>query len=406
MVDFASSTSLCLGNQYCLQWFELLMSSSSARETVSTTFGLVSVLIWLFADIPQLITNFTQKSTDGLSAAFLMMWIIGDLFNLFGCLLEPATIPTQVFTAVLYITLTASLCSQTIYYGYIYPRLKYYRQIKINTPTNDEQSKSEMEKATDVDQCNEFDHFKTDIGLSSPIPVPVVTHKNSDRRPLYYQSARYLSKSHTPIGSILCRRLESSFYTVNPIEEHLLSSTIITQSAPVLKIKTTLCLVSTITFLGIFNLLQSPDTTIHPMGSKPRQEFVLHVGRKLFQDSGYQLSEHGSAGHHSIGNLLGWAMAVLYMSARLPQICLNIRRGNCEGINPMMFLFAVTGNVTYIASILVRSLEWSRICPNLPWLIEPGGCVLLDLFILMQYVYFQYRNFKGQETKHKHQYVA
>nr|KYP34728.1 Vacuolar integral membrane protein YDR352W family [Cajanus cajan] len=275
MVDFASSTSLCLGNQYCLQWFELLMSSSSARETVSTTFGLVSVLIWLFADIPQLITNFTQKSTDGLSAAFLMMWIIGDLFNLFGCLLEPAT---------LYITLTASLCSQTIYYGYIYPRLKYYRQIKLITSS--------------------------------------------------------------------------------------------------------LVQVSTITFLGIFNLLQSPDTTIHPMGSKPRQEFVLHVGRKLFQDSGYQLSEHGSAGHHSIGNLLGWAMAVLYMSARLPQICLNVSYNSLKfGINPMMFLFAVTGNVTYIASILVRSLEWSRICPNLPWLIEPGGCVLLDLFVSFFYMY-------------------
>ncbi|KAL2335159.1 hypothetical protein Fmac_016372 [Flemingia macrophylla] len=90
----------------------------------------------------------------------------------------------------LYIILTASLCAQTIYYGRIYPRLECYRQTElgqINTPTNAEQRKIEMEKENDVDQNNEFDHFKTDTDLSSPIPVPVPTHKNSDERPLYYQ---------------------------------------------------------------------------------------------------------------------------------------------------------------------------------------------------------------------------
>ncbi|RDY00741.1 Ypq1, partial [Mucuna pruriens] len=191
-------------------------------------------------------------------------------------------------------------------------------------------------------------------------------------------SARYLSKCHTPVDTNLGQRLESCAH--NPIEEPLLGSTILTQSSPVLKTKTTLCLVSTLTFLGVFNLLQSLDTTIHSMGSKPRQEFVIYVGRKLLQDSGNQLLEHGVAGHSSIGTLLGWAMAVMYMGGRLPQICLN-------GINPLMFLFAVTGNVTYVASILVRSLDWSRIGPNLPWLIEPGGCALLDIFVSIFYIH-------------------
>lgn len=32
-------------------------------------------------------------------------------------------------------------------------------------------------------------------------------------------------------------------------------------------------------------------------------------------------------------------------------------------------------------SILVSSLDWSRVKPNLPWLVDAGGCVLLDAFV-------------------------
>ncbi|KAJ1393232.1 PQ-loop repeat, partial [Sesbania bispinosa] len=85
----ASSTSLCLGNQHCLLWDKKLMSS--VTETASVTLGVISVIVWTVAEIPQIITNYREKSTEGLSVAFLMTWIIGDLFNLFGCLLEPAT---------------------------------------------------------------------------------------------------------------------------------------------------------------------------------------------------------------------------------------------------------------------------------------------------------------------------
>ncbi|XP_027359316.1 probable vacuolar amino acid transporter YPQ1 [Abrus precatorius] len=394
MDDFANSTSLCLGSQQCMQWAKM---SSDVKDRVSTTLGIISVIVWVVAEIPQLITNYKEKSSEGLSVTFLLTWIIGDLFNLFGCLLEPATLLTQLYTAVLYTIITLSLCLQAIYYGHIYPKLKCNRQLKIDTPTNAEQGKSGMERANDANQSIEFDRLeRPGVGLSSPIPLPAHAQKTFVERQLYYQSARYLSKTGTPSTSILGQR--STPLIVNPIQEPLLGSAILAQSAPVLKTKTTLCLVSTLTFLGAFNLLQSPDARSHSMSSKPRQEFVIYVGRKLLQVSGNHLSEHDVVGESSVGTLLGWAMALIYMGGRLPQICLNIRRGNCKGINPLMFLFALIGNVTYVASILVRSLEWSKIAPNLPWLIEPGGCALLDLFILMQYIYFKHRASQGQES--------
>lgn len=42
----------------------------------------------------------------------------------------------------------------------------------------------------------------------------------------------------------------------------------------------------------------------------------------------------------------------------------------------------------FLCSILVSSLDWSRISPNLPWLVDAGGCVLLDSFVSLSDVLF------------------
>ncbi|XP_045793617.1 lysosomal amino acid transporter 1-like isoform X2 [Trifolium pratense] len=151
----------CQSNQHCLELARKNMSSG--KETASFALGLVSVVIWVVAEIPQIITNYRAKSTDGLSATFLITWIIGDLFNVFGCMLEPTTLPTQFYMAVLYTIITVSLGSQSIYYGYIYPQSQYKRQLKVETPTK----AGQVEKVSDAEQSHEFD-----AELSSPIPFP------------------------------------------------------------------------------------------------------------------------------------------------------------------------------------------------------------------------------------------
>ncbi|QCD92360.1 hypothetical protein DEO72_LG5g422 [Vigna unguiculata] len=87
--------------------------------------------------------------------------------------------------------------------------------------------------------------------------------------------------------------------------------------------KSTLCLVSTLTFLGAINLLQPLSKNINHMDSNPRQQFVIHVGRKLFQVGDEQLLNTDVSGSSSIGTFLGWAMTFVYFGGRLPQICLN-----------------------------------------------------------------------------------
>ncbi|XP_039065531.1 probable vacuolar amino acid transporter YPQ1 [Hibiscus syriacus] len=386
----------------CWEWAKAYLDDCicSRRDQVSFGLGLVSVLSWGVAEIPQIITNYKEKSVEGLSLSFLITWIIGDLFNLFGCILEPATLPTQYYMAVLYTMTTLILAAQTVYYGHIYPEV---------CNKDSKEYRSEGEKK--IEKNNSYFRVKpvTDPDkLSSPIPLP----KNSTGGELFYRSARSLSSSHTPTaGSLLAQRMTPPFHSGNLVQEPLLGAYVATQSTSqnresisTSSSKSLLCLVSALMFIGLFNLKLSADSKFLIGNEKINQGFVIQIGRKLLQANTVSIGESCSEGGSRVGTFLGWAMAFIYMGGRVPQIYLNIRRGNVEGLSPFMFIFALVGNSTYVASILVRSMDWSRIQPNLPWLVDAGGCVLLDTFIVIQFIYFYKQTSEDAEVKHEKQW--
>ncbi|OMO72924.1 Glutamyl/glutaminyl-tRNA synthetase, class Ib [Corchorus capsularis] len=328
---------------------------------ISSKTKVICVISWGVAEIPQIVTNYKEKSIEGLSLGFLITWIIGDLFNLFGCMLESTTLYTMT---------TSILTAQTVYYSHIYPRLKCRRLCQRGSTEHQPEAVEKAGKHIKnfgVKQVIDADR------LSSPIPLP----RKSSGRELYYMSARSLSRSHTPTtGSFLAQRM-SPPHNGNSVEEPLLSAPISTQSASPTSTKSLLCLVSVLMFIGTLNFQLSAWNNLQ---MKHEKGFVIQLGRKLLQV--FQSAvKSGSGGGSGVGTFLGWAMAAIYMGGRLPQICLN-------GLNPFMFIFALVGNSTYVASILVNSVDWSIIKPNLPWLVDAGGCVLLDTFILIQFIYF------------------
>ncbi|KAL8493495.1 hypothetical protein ACS0TY_024636 [Phlomoides rotata] len=394
-----SESVMCPVDQLCLQWAERYFGyciCNTGSGWFSSVLGLISVISWCVAEIPQIITNCKKKSAEGLSIVFLVTWILGDFFNVFGCILEPATLPTQYYVAVLYAITTSVLAVQALYYGQIYPRLKSNKRRQQAVQAGAVDSKefnydADIEKVSIIEGC---------VGApSSPIPVASRSPKNSEE--LYFMSARYLSVSHMPTaGSLFASRSRRTGNAENWFNEPLLSEFRPSKSAPPTKIKTTLCVVSLMTFLlGSHNHLLAGRFENSTAYMSPRGGIVLPVGRQLLdakptRDSA-QLTLADSSG---IGTLLGWGMTAIYLGGRFPQIYLNIRRGHTEGLNPWMFVFAVVGNATYVASILVNSLEWSKLRPNLPWLVDSGGCVLLDVFILMQFILYRYRSRSGVET--------
>ncbi|KAI5656009.1 hypothetical protein M9H77_24802 [Catharanthus roseus] len=292
------------------------------KDEISFGFGIASLICWGIAEIPQIITNLKNKSADGVSLAFISTWILGDVFNLMGCILEPATIPTQFYTALvfkalnltnfipsvdfcgkLYTTTTIVLALQCLYYGHFLPRWKCPKVTSDNYKVAEDGSLSTTQG-------------------NSPIEVP-------PRRDFHFMSVRSLAGSDNSVQSSYIKQQAKS-------------------GPPALYLHTD---------------SSSEDENVQPPRPIPRS-----VGGSY--GTFVAASAYLPLGSEAASNLmLGWLMAAIYMGGRFPQIFLNVQ-------------------YIIIYSILVRSTEWEKIKANMPWLLDAVVCVGLDLFIILQYVYY------------------
>ncbi|KAI0662085.1 PQ-loop-domain-containing protein [Cubamyces menziesii] len=87
--------------------------------------------------------------------------------------------------------------------------------------------------------------------------------------------------------------------------------------------------------------------------------------------------------------LLGWISAALFLGARIPQIVVKNLSTRCEGLSPFLFVYAISGNTTYVLSILAASLNIKHLAANAPWIAGTALTVFLDLFVLYQFFCFR-----------------
>lgn len=80
----------CPSSRHCAEWARTYLKYClcSQKDSAALALGLISVLSWGVAEVPQIITNYRQKSTEGLSIAFLMTWIVGYAASHVFCLLD------------------------------------------------------------------------------------------------------------------------------------------------------------------------------------------------------------------------------------------------------------------------------------------------------------------------------
>ncbi|XP_072990082.1 vacuolar lysine transporter YPQ1 [Typha latifolia] len=335
---------------------------------ISFALGLVGLFSWGVAEIPQIITNFHTKSGHGVSLGLLLTWILGDIFNLVGCVLEPATLPTQLYTAVLYTATTVVLVLQTFYYDYLLEWTKS-RCFDAKQEFQADEEKQLLEPKRD-DRSN---------------PISATTSRRaSPRIDAYYTSARSLARSgsYTPSHGSPYLGSGRSGPSSHPLRYHEDDGSSSDEEVPRdqhQKHETTKTITRSVAY----------GTLISALANLPFQSHALmemHIGFM-----GQKFGEETGDGN-TYGLLLGWIMAAIYMGGRLPQIYLNIKRGSVEGLNPLMFMFALIANATYVGSILVRSVEWERLKANAPWLLDAIVCVLLDLLIMLQFAYYKHIN--------------
>ncbi|KAJ9548046.1 LOW QUALITY PROTEIN: hypothetical protein OSB04_020589 [Centaurea solstitialis] len=385
---FKRDLPMCPTHQPCSQWARNYMKHClcSRKDWISLILGICSQLGCCRGTTDH--HEFKEKSSEGLALGFLLTWILGDILNVLGCSLEPATLPTQYYTAILYLVTTLALTSQSLYYGHFHHRGTSKRQ------------GHEIESADKKRECGHDGSKKQrpngDIQDESTVPMlskfspnlPILDNNAPER--VYYTSARSLSRSPTPPMDLFSsQRTTTPIRDQESVQEPLLHGHSSRPPIPASETKTMLCVVFTATiFLCTYNLKLERDSYLHSNSVKQHEGIVMQVGRKLLQVPGNFLEGQKGTESNGIGTFLGWGMAAIYVGGRLPQIYLNIKRGNAQGLNPLMFMFALLGNSTYVASILVSSLEWSKIKPNLPWLVESSGCMMLDTFVSLKIKFF------------------
>uniref|UniRef100_A0A6M2EBT7 Uncharacterized protein n=1 Tax=Populus davidiana TaxID=266767 RepID=A0A6M2EBT7_9ROSI len=257
-----------------------------------------------------------------------------------------------MFNLQLYTTSTVVLVLQGLYYDHVY-RWCRCRKTKDNQQVDDDQ-----------------DPLKPKSADRSGISIPKASPRATPRRDFYYMSARSLAGSDTPPFRSYLRAAKSGPSAVGLDNE---SSSDDEAAAPV-SVSNTVSQPRPIPRSAGYGTFLATSLNL-PLQSKAlTQAYIGYTGRRL-------LHEGGGMDHSAFGQWLGWLMAAIYMGGRIPQIWLNIKRGSVEGLNPLMFVFALVANLTYVLSIVVRTTEWDSIKPNMPWLLDAAVCVALDFFV-------------------------
>eukprot|EP00762_Andalucia_godoyi_P000439 ANDGO_03106.mRNA.1 Lysosomal amino acid transporter 1 len=88
-------------------------------QRASLFLGFLSIVCWIFAQLPQVYQNYKSKRADGISGLFLLQWLIGDSCNLIGAFLTHQ-LPTQQYTAIYFVSMDFVLGGQWLWYTVIH----------------------------------------------------------------------------------------------------------------------------------------------------------------------------------------------------------------------------------------------------------------------------------------------
>lgn len=98
------------------------MLSCSQLSAISGAFSTVSLCSWICAQLPQIYTNYKNKSAEGISPSFLLLWFMGDFLSFASCLFNDVVLKFQIYLSVFFLCNDIMLCYQYYYYNSVYPR--------------------------------------------------------------------------------------------------------------------------------------------------------------------------------------------------------------------------------------------------------------------------------------------
>ncbi|KAF2657119.1 PQ-loop-domain-containing protein [Lophiostoma macrostomum CBS 122681] len=356
-------------------------------DAISQICGSVSIACWIVVFSPQIIENWRRSSADGLSVVFIVIWLLGDFFNIFGAVLQ-GVLPTMIILAVYYTFADIVLLLQCFWYK------GFTLSDKVDKPDDGDEESDEhvpneraplLSESSRPHSNGNFTNGFTN-GHSAPPRISDIDRRHSNQSQASFRE-RFLSIDGTRL-SPATPMLADSTYADQPSRSQ-------SQTRPQRSRPQTQSTLQTVLFnLGIIVLVCASGvfgwwlSAIRAPPSPPPED-----------------QEPESLQFNTWGQIFGYICALLYLGSRLPQLLLNYRRKSTEGISMLFFLFACIGNLTYVLSILAykpicrhpghcregeaAGLYGRYIAVNFSWLLGSFGTLVLDACVFVQY--FLYR---------------
>ncbi|KAK4949800.1 hypothetical protein LTR10_011642 [Elasticomyces elasticus] len=296
----------------------------TTREALSGIFGSVSLACWIFLLVPQLIENYRNHSAEAISLSFIFVWFIGDICNLAGALWA-GLVPVVIAIGVYFCIADGVLIGQCLYYSIVNKRREGKALLARQSSTAEDTEEEPLLRRT----------------RTNSITIP----GSGDRRRSSASGRRRMSAAAH--DDHLAKILEESDAS-----------------------GTRLWFKNAMSVLAIFIIGAAGWALAYESGAwKPSPTSTDTEEEKM------------AAG----AQILGYASAVAYLGARIPQIIKNAREKSCEGLSLLFFILSLMGNLTYGAGILFHSTEHDYVMKNLPWLIGSLGTMVEDVVIFAQF---------------------
>uniref|UniRef100_A0A383VET2 Uncharacterized protein n=1 Tax=Tetradesmus obliquus TaxID=3088 RepID=A0A383VET2_TETOB len=402
----------------CWQWAKVFGETGlcDSRDKAGFIIGLFSILCWGLAEVPQLVANAAEGSSEGISEGLLWLWVFSDVLDVAGCSFAD-TLPTMLITAWMYLGFTVLLLLQHIYYT----RIRAAPAAASTCKPGDDleapllrfpRSGSSSSSADEPDLVAEL------FGAAPQLPWAATAASHTMYGSLRNLSIRRTSSSSSLSLSDTGRRLSTSFSGYRPRawarrragSRHRLAAAAAASSSPGRPSTADAAAGSgggaAVLPGSLPGSFSSAAAASRLLGGLALLALAVGSGGWLGGDAagarsapGRQLLQGEPAAaeqqlwgisYATWGAAMGWLMAASFFLGRLPQVVKNWRRQSCGGLSMEMFAIVLTAAATYCASILIRARSWGELQPKLPFLTDAAVGALLDLVILAQF--FIYRN--------------
>lgn len=314
----------------------------NARDLTGFLFGISSIVCWIFAQVPQFVTNIKRQRADALSPWFLAEWLMGDTCNLIGCLMTGNQLATVTYTATYFIFADICLITQ-----YIYFQTLQHRRERLLRPSHH--------------------RLNPDPLYRHAIRRPAAVHEETDTMLPSHQSSSSRHSGKAP-RVLACLAVMLVLQSQWPLQQTVTldrgwQGQVMGQG-------------SNRHLLGIDALAPvSVQGDLQAVPNQARPDWV----RKL-------------------GTCIGWSSSGFYLGSRLSQIWKNYSRHSAEGLSLAMFACAITANVCYGLGILIRAYSWDVIFSSAPWILGSLGTVFLDIIIFTQGIVYASRKRRNEEV--------